>query len=347
MIAEPVGFFKFPRRLYQTCGHLPPASWKVLIHILANANIRPGTFMGRTINPGQLACSVETLSRACGVSTQQTRYALSSIQNANVLAIETTNKFSVITVLDWPTYSGNPDDKQQTEEQAEWQALPQTNDKRFSNNQRSKNIRSKKEEEECAREALLSPTPPPSISATRKPHLVQPAKDDVRAFIEAHYDEFAAAYPGTGGRPLTIDEAVKAYRREAGKPPLTDWWAGILQSAERYRQYLNREGEKARDSPFYFEDSFYRKTWPGVVNRQSLVDLFPRQPDEEAARWIAEPPPPAPPKPVTPTPANRVMDPDWCIHCSGTRKIFREGITFQEEDEDELMIPCPHCRKAS
>lgn len=137
------GFVKIPRT-WGTILAPAPAAWvKVWLHIALNANIREGKFLGRTVQPGQLIRSIKTLSVECGVSERQTRGALEGIRKSNVAAIETTNQYTVITLLDWQTYSGKMSDEGQTKRQ--------TDDKRNGNNIRSKKssssttVRSEKE----------------------------------------------------------------------------------------------------------------------------------------------------------------------------------------------------------
>jgi hypothetical protein len=124
------GFVKIPRRWWNTLATAPPAWVKVWLYVAINANIRPGMFFGRTINPGQIAFSVANLARQCGVSVDQTRAALEAIQKANAGTIETTNKYSVLTLLDWDDYKVSTEPEPQTENQAQPQALAQTRTQR-------------------------------------------------------------------------------------------------------------------------------------------------------------------------------------------------------------------------
>ena len=132
------GFVKIPRTWWTMLANAPAPWVKVWLYIALNANIRESRFLGRTVRPGQLIRSIKTISMECHVSTQQTRNALDNIRTANVATIETTNQYSVITLLDWNTYSGKMGDEEQTKKQAKEQAPQQTNNKRNNNNIRSK-----------------------------------------------------------------------------------------------------------------------------------------------------------------------------------------------------------------
>jgi hypothetical protein len=145
------GFVKIPRTWWTMLANAPAPRLKVWLYIALNANIRESRFLGRTVRPGQLIRSIKTISMECHVSTQQTRNALDNIRMANVATIETTNQYSVITLLDWNTYSGKMGEEEQTKKQAKEQAPQQTNNKRNNNNIRSKKssssttVRSEKE----------------------------------------------------------------------------------------------------------------------------------------------------------------------------------------------------------
>ena len=99
------GFAKVPRIWWTFLEGAPPAWVKVWLYLALNANIRPGYFMGRTIQPGQIALSVATLSQACGVTAEQTRAALRAIQDTGAGNVETTNRFSLVTLFSSDTYS--------------------------------------------------------------------------------------------------------------------------------------------------------------------------------------------------------------------------------------------------
>ncbi len=92
---------------------LPAAWFRVFIVILLRVNWRPGVWWNGTknveIQPGSLVTSVEKLSKMARASVRQTRGALAYLKATKTAAIETTNNYTVITVLNWTTYQ-NPDE---------------------------------------------------------------------------------------------------------------------------------------------------------------------------------------------------------------------------------------------
>ncbi len=338
-MTDPIGFFMFPRRLYSNCGHFSPASWRVLIHILASANVRPGVFMGRQIKPGQLACSVATLSNACGISTRQTRCALEGIRNANVVTIETTNQYSVITVLDWHTYSGNPDDKRQTEWQTEGQALRQTNDKREGNNQISNNSIREKEEEERVRVESVSPPPPaplPSAPATSQTERERGAYVALLPKIR----EFLSIYPGERSKQEWVAEKfAKRFAEEAPETKLSDWWEGEVMPGCREYAEACRKGlvKTPQEAKWWADDRGWEGNRLGIhlahqARRVVSIDDT-RHPDYEGATEYV--PSIAERKAAESLYGKR---PD-CMKCSDSGMVLREGATFDDLSE----VPCPDC----
>lgn len=184
------GFVKIPRTWGTILASAPAAWTKVWLYIALNANIRESRFLGRTVRPGQLIRSIKTISMECHVSTRQTRGALEGIRMANVATIETTNQYTVITLLDWQTYSGTIGDEGQTKGQAKGQAPRQTDDKRNGNNIRSKKssslttVRSEKENIGVPVSSELSRT-----REVHGPNSLSPLGDDDEAAIAANPEQ--------------------------------------------------------------------------------------------------------------------------------------------------------------
>jgi hypothetical protein len=90
---------------------LPAAWFRIFIVILLKVNWKPGTWWNGNknveIQPGQLVTSVDKLSKAARASSKETRGLLGYLQRANIAAIETANRYSIITVLNWETYQNS------------------------------------------------------------------------------------------------------------------------------------------------------------------------------------------------------------------------------------------------
>lgn len=54
--------------------------------------------------PGQFVTGLRVIAEETGLTIQETRTALAFLKNAGNLTIKTTNKYSIITIVNWPTY---------------------------------------------------------------------------------------------------------------------------------------------------------------------------------------------------------------------------------------------------
>ena len=57
--------------------------------------------------PGQFIFGRKKASKETGLTEQQIRTILAFLRKAGNLTIKTTNKFSIITIINWPTYQGD------------------------------------------------------------------------------------------------------------------------------------------------------------------------------------------------------------------------------------------------
>ena len=112
----------------------------VFIHLLISANWKPKKWQGLTIDTGELITSIATLSKELNISVRQTRTALDKLQACHAIDKQTTNKYTIIKVLNYSKYQSTEDlsdkhfDKQTTNER-------QTNDKQTTTTKELKNNR--------------------------------------------------------------------------------------------------------------------------------------------------------------------------------------------------------------
>lgn len=122
----------------------PKTNWLYCI-LLARANFEDKSWKGRVICTGQLVTSVDKLSKVSGLSAREVRTALNHLQTTNYLTIETTSKYSLITLNNYIkiTRIDKVSDKQTTSKR-------QTNDNNYTintiNPSKEKNILSKWDE---------------------------------------------------------------------------------------------------------------------------------------------------------------------------------------------------------
>ncbi len=97
----------------------------LFIHCLLKANWKDGKFMGIDIPRGSFVTSLDSLSKELGLSIQEIRTALKHLISTNELTSKSTNKYRIITVVNYEIY-------QQVNKQNNSQS---TNNQQATNNQ--------------------------------------------------------------------------------------------------------------------------------------------------------------------------------------------------------------------
>jgi len=124
MSSQNNGFIKIHRRLldwqwYQSTNHV-----RLFVHILLTANYKETAWRKEKIMPGQLLTGLNQLSANTSLSIQSVRTVLKDLISTNEITIKTTNKYRIITVINWNLY-------QDTNKQANNQL---TNNQQTTNN---------------------------------------------------------------------------------------------------------------------------------------------------------------------------------------------------------------------
>jgi uncharacterized phage protein (TIGR02220 family) len=126
------GWVKLHRKMTDWEWYRHPATAHLFIHLLLCAENEDTSWRNIEIKRGQVLTTVKELCDQTGLSTQQTRTALSNIQNTHEITIKATNKYTVITIENYAKYqlritdsnkqsnkqiTNNPTNKQQTTQQ--------------------------------------------------------------------------------------------------------------------------------------------------------------------------------------------------------------------------------------
>lgn len=95
------GWVKLHRVLSEWQWSDNPYMVALLAHFLVMANHREHKWHGVTVKPGQFITGLHSLSKRTGIPIQSLRTCLKYLKSTNEITIESTNKFSVITLLKW------------------------------------------------------------------------------------------------------------------------------------------------------------------------------------------------------------------------------------------------------
>lgn len=104
------GYIKVHRQMLQWGWYKDPVVKVLFLHLLLTASFKDAEWMGRTIKAGQVVTSYASLSDELGFSVKQIRTALKKLKKTGEVASEGTNKYTVITLVNWAKYQVFPDE---------------------------------------------------------------------------------------------------------------------------------------------------------------------------------------------------------------------------------------------
>jgi hypothetical protein len=132
-------------------------------------------FQEVTLNPGEFVFGRKKASEETGLSEQTIRTCLTYLQNMENLTIKTTNKFSVISIVNWNEYQGELTNKLTNEQ-------PTTN-QQLTTNKNDKNDKNVKK-------SINNPINPLSFDSFWEAYPKKQAKQDaIKAFNSINPDE--------------------------------------------------------------------------------------------------------------------------------------------------------------
>ena len=98
------GFIKLHRKLVAWGWYQDYVVKDVFLHLLLIANFKATPWKGRVLDEGQVVVGTQKLADELGFSRQQVRTALKKLKSTNEITIEATNRFSIITIVNWRDY---------------------------------------------------------------------------------------------------------------------------------------------------------------------------------------------------------------------------------------------------
>ena len=101
------GYVKLYRKFIDWEWYHDPIVKSVFIHLLLTASHKDFQHEGESVSVGQIITGRKKLSKELNISESQVRTALDKLKATGEIATKTTNKFSVITVVNWEDYQIN------------------------------------------------------------------------------------------------------------------------------------------------------------------------------------------------------------------------------------------------
>ena len=111
-----------------------PLMVKAFLHLLLKANYEPKKWHGITVQRGQLITGRTQLAAELHISERQVRTILERLKIGQQIDIQTTNKYSLVTICNYAKYQDIPEDERPTNDQQNDQ---QETNKRPTNDQQT------------------------------------------------------------------------------------------------------------------------------------------------------------------------------------------------------------------
>ena len=151
------GYIKLFRKLIRWGWYQDNVVKGLFIHCLLCASYKDFEWMGQRLKAGQFITGRKKLAKDLGFSEQQIRTAIKKLESTGEITSKTTNKFTVITVVNWEDYQIDVDDSNQESNFPITNEQPTNNQQATNKQPHMKNIKNiknikKREKRTCARE---------------------------------------------------------------------------------------------------------------------------------------------------------------------------------------------------
>lgn len=130
------GFVALHRSLLSWGWHADPATGWLFVNLLLMANWTDSEWRGMTIKRGQLVTGRKALAAQTGLSEQTVRTSLNRLKSTNEITIASTNKFSVITIVNYGKFQDVPEMPTSTLTSTLTSGQPATNQQLTTNEQK-------------------------------------------------------------------------------------------------------------------------------------------------------------------------------------------------------------------
>jgi len=135
-----------------------PNILSVFMCLLLSANHKASKWQGIDVLCGQHITSIYTLSEKTGLTFQQVRTALTKLKSTGEITIQTTNRFSLVTIVNWALYQNYTDDcntQNNTPNNKQITSYQQSANKQITTNNNDKNDKNSRMKE--------NPVPPTEV----------------------------------------------------------------------------------------------------------------------------------------------------------------------------------------
>lgn len=126
------GYVKLHRSLLEWTWHDEPETLSVWIHLLLLASFKQTDWHGIPLQPGQVITSRDSLTKMTGLTDRKVRTALTRLKSTGSLTIKSTNRYTLISIVNFEFFQGQHDGSdQQSDQQSD---KPATNERPYRKN---------------------------------------------------------------------------------------------------------------------------------------------------------------------------------------------------------------------
>jgi hypothetical protein len=101
------GYIKLYRKLIRWGWYQDNVVKSLFLHFLLTASFRDFEWMGKRLESGQLITGRKKLAEELNFSERQIRTAMEKLASTGEVTYETTNKYTIVTVVNWEDYQSN------------------------------------------------------------------------------------------------------------------------------------------------------------------------------------------------------------------------------------------------
>lgn len=106
-LAELNGYIKLYRKLIMWGWYQDSVVKDLFLHFLLTASFKDFVWMGQKMKAGQLITGRKKLAEDLGFTEQQIRTAIEKLKSTGEITTKTTNKYTVITVVNWVNFQSD------------------------------------------------------------------------------------------------------------------------------------------------------------------------------------------------------------------------------------------------
>ena len=108
-----MGYIKLDRAIRKWRWYTKKNMLNVWIELLLNAAFEDYYYDGQLIKRGQVLIGREKMANQLGIGVQELRTCLNRLVSTNEITIQSTNRGSIVTIINWDKYQSSPSNTNQ------------------------------------------------------------------------------------------------------------------------------------------------------------------------------------------------------------------------------------------